>query len=179
MYEYYYMPSRDIKKCSLVPLIAFILGFFLMYLSNVLSYAYIYQMVGFLAIAIAIFLTTRYIVRKYAYSTQKIGEGDYDFVVNEVSGNRSKVVCRINMDEITDFVYSENGKVPTAYAGKNGKDILTFDYCQDIMPHPAYYLYALLREGKVCVKFSPDDKMVSILESLCPKAYDLGRNVES
>lgn len=174
MYEYSYIPPRDIRKCSFVSLLGFIFGFFLMYISNLLPYAYIFQLLGFSVLALAVFFTTRYVVRKYVYSIQKIGEGDYDFVVNEISGKRSKVVCRINMDEISDLIFSENGKTSSDYAGKKGRDILMFDYCQDPMPRPVCYLYALLREGKVCIKFSPDEKMRVILESLRPKEYEFG-----
>lgn len=169
MYSYSYMPPRDIKKCSFVSLAGFIVGFGCVYVSNFMPYATVFQIAGLAVLAISIFLTTRYVVRKYAYSTQKAGEGDYDLVINEISGKRSKAVCRINMDEITDFIYSSEGRLPAKCAGKHGKDILRFDYCQDIMPKDAYYLYAELREGKVCIKFSPDTKLAEIIESLRPK----------
>ena len=142
-----------------------------MYLANVLPYATFLQVIGIAVLAITIFLTTRFVVRSYVYSTQEICEGDYDFVVNEITGKRSRPVCRINADEITDFIYSPDGKIPAKYAGKNGKDILRYDYCQDIMPKDAYYLYAHLREGKVCIKFSPDAHLAEIIEALRPKSF--------
>lgn len=171
MYSYSYMPPRDIRKCSLIPLIGFILGFGFMYLAGVLPYVAFLQVIGIAVIAITIFLTTRFVVRSYVYSTQKISDGDYDFVINEITGKRSRPVCRINADEITDLIYSPDGKVPEKYAGKNGKDILRYDYCQDFMPKDAYYLYATLMEGKICVKFSPDSHLAGILEALRPKNY--------
>lgn len=172
MYSYSYRPPRDIKKCSLVSMIGFLVGFGLVYVSAFLPYSYIFQILGIAVLAIAIFVTTRYIVRSYVYSIQKAGENDYDFVVNEISGKRSKAVCRINMDEITDFVYSENGKTPLKYSGKSGRDILRFDYCQDFLPGKAHYLYAHLREGKICVRFSPDEKLTQTIESLRPREYE-------
>lgn len=174
MYSYSYVPPRDIKKCSLLSLIGFIVGFGFIYLSNFLPYATALQIIGIATLAVSIFMTTRYVVRKYVYSTQQAGEGDYDFVINEISGKRSKAVCRINMDEITDFVYSSDGKIPKKYAGKNGKDILRFDYCQDFMPVEAYYLYAVTVEGKICIRFSPDDKLAAIIDSLRPKESEHG-----
>lgn len=171
MYSYSYVPQRDIRKCSLIPLIGFILGFGFMYLANIFLYAAFLQVIGIAVLAITIFLTTRFVVRSYVYSTQQIGDGDYDFVVNEITGKKSRSVCRINADEITDFIYSPDGKVPAKYAGKNGKDILRYDYCQDFMPRNAYYLYAHLREGKVCIKFSPDARMAEIIEALRPKSF--------
>ena len=171
MYSYSYVPQRDIKKCSLIPLIGFILGFGFMYFANIIPYATFLQVIGIGVLAITIFLTTRFVVKSYVYSTQEIGEGDYDFVVNEISGRKSRAVLRINADEITDFIYSPDGKVPSKYAGKNGKDILRYDYCQDFMPKDAYYLYASLREGKVCIKFSPDTHLAEIIEVLRPKNF--------
>ncbi|MBQ7783716.1 MAG: hypothetical protein IJZ89_03715 [Clostridia bacterium] len=178
MYSYSYVPPRDIKKCSLVSLVGFILGFGLIYVSNFLPYATVLQIIGIAVLAVSIFMTTRYVVRRYVYSTQQAGEGDYDLVINEISGKNSKAVCRINMDEITDFIYSADGKIPEKYAGKNGKDILRFDYCQDFMPKDAYYLYATLREGKVCIKFSPDRKLADIIGVLRPKDYDFAARSE-
>ncbi len=172
LYSYSYMPIRDIKKCSFVSLSGLIVGFGLLYASNLIPYATLLQVIGIAVLSIAVFMTTRYMVRRYVYSIVEAGEGSYDFVVNEISGNRSKAVCRIAMDEITDFVYSENGKTPQKYAGKNGKDILRFDYCQDFMPKDSHYLYAHLREGKVSIRFSPDKKLVDIIETLRPREYD-------
>lgn len=176
MYSYSYVPQRDIRKCSLIPLIGFILGFGFMYFANIIPYATFLQVIGIGVLAITIFLTTRFVVKSYVYSTQEIGEGDYDFVVNEITGKKSRTVCRINADEITDFIYSPDGKVPSKYASKNGKDILRYDYCQDFMPKDAYYLYASLREGKVCIKFSPDTHMAEIIETLRPKDYSVPEN---
>ena len=178
MFTYSYMPPRDIKKCSLASLIGFVVGFGFMYISGFVPYSYIFQILGIAVLSVAIFMTTRYMVRKYVYSTMKAGDEDYDFVINEISGKRSKAVCRMNMDEITDFIYSESGKIPEKYAGKNGKDILRFDYCQDFLPGGAYYLYAELREGKVCIKFSPDAKLAGIIESLRPKEYNFESNAD-
>ena len=178
MYSYSYMPMRDLKKCSFLPFVSSVCGFGLMVMSRILPFPFVFQTIGIALIALAIFTTTRYLVRRYAYSVQKAGEGDYDFVVNEISGKNSRVVCRINMDEISDFVYSADGKVPEKYEGKRGKDILRFDYCQDIRPIDAYYLYASLREGKVCVKFSPDKKMADIIEKLMPREYDFEKKTE-
>lgn len=171
MYSYSYVPPRDIKKCSLIPLIGFILGFGFIYLADVLPYATFLQVIGIGVLAITIFLTTRFVVRSYVYSTQEIGEGDYDFVVNEITGKSSKAVCRINADEITDLIYSPDGKMPPKYAGKNRKDILCYDYCQDFIPKDAYYLYASIREGKICIKFSPDAHLAEIIEVLRPKNH--------
>ena len=172
MYSYSYVPPRDVKKSALVSLVGFVLGFLLVALSNVLPYApTVLQIIGIAVLAVSIFFTARYVVRSYVYSTLQIGEGDYVLVINEVSGKSSKAVCRINADEITDFIYSEDGKLPKKYTGKNGKDILRFDYCQNFMPKDAYYLYATLKEGKACIKFSPDKHLAEIIETLRPKDY--------
>ena len=113
MYSYSYVPPRDVKKSALVSLVGFVLGFLLVALSNVLPYApTVLQIIGIAVLAVSIFFTARYVVRSYVYSTLQIGEGDYDLVINEVSGKSSKAVCRINADEITDFIYSEDGKLP-------------------------------------------------------------------
>ena len=134
-----------------MPFLGFVLGFGLVCASGSLPFPFVFQCIGIAFVTVGIFTATRYLVKKYVYSTQKIGEGDYDFVVNEVNGRNSKVVCRINADEITDLIYSSDGKTPPKYRGKNGKDIMGFDYCQNIKPESAYYLYANIREGKVCV----------------------------
>ena len=108
MYTYSYMPQRNAKKASFIVTVCFLLGFGLMYFANFVSYRYILQILGIAAFAIGIFMTTRYIIRRYAYSIQKSGDGDYDFVVNQVQGKRSTVVCRVNMDEICAF-YPDDG----------------------------------------------------------------------
>ncbi|MBQ8004903.1 MAG: hypothetical protein IJ303_01145 [Clostridia bacterium] len=169
MFSYSYMPPRDIKKCSGISLCGLLIGFGMIYCSNFLPYSTAFQILGIALLSIAIFLTTRYVVKKYVYSIQKAGEGDYDFVVNEVNGKRSVVACRINIDEIEDFIYSADGKMPGKYSGKTGKAILRYNYCQDIFPLDAYYLYANIREGRVCIKFSPDKKLAEIIESLRTK----------
>lgn len=166
MFDYSFSPLRDIKKCSLIPLLGFLLGFGFVYASNLLPYSTVFQVIGLGILTIAIFFATRFLIKSYVYSTREAGNGDYDFVVNEISGKRSRVVCRISTDDITDFIYSPNGKVPEKYSGKAGRDILRYDYCQDFMPKDAYYLYAHLKEGKVCIKFSPDEKMAEIIKAL-------------
>ncbi|MEE0969181.1 MAG: hypothetical protein U0M06_07435 [Clostridia bacterium] len=176
MYSYSYNPPRDLKKCSTFPFAGSLVGFGFMYISTFMPYPFLFQALGFAALSIAILMTVRYLVRRYVYSIQKSGDNDYDFTVHEISGKTSKAVCRISMDEISDFIYSHDGKIPLPYRGKNGRDILRFDYCQDFMPKNAYYLYANLKEGKVCIKFSPDSKLAEIIESLRPKEYDFKKS---
>ncbi len=169
MYSYTYSPPRNVKKCSGMSLAGFAVGFGLMYASTYLPYPFIFQIFGVAFIAIGIFMTTRYIVRRYVYSVQKVSECDYDFSINEVVGSRSKTVCRISTDEIMDLVYSNDGKTPVKYRGKAGKDIIVYDYCQDFLPGDCYYLYADIREGRICIKFSPDERLVKTVETLRPK----------
>ncbi len=166
MYSYTYIPPRNIKKNSLFSLSGFAVGACFMYASSYLPYAFVLQIIGITFIALSIFMTTRYLIRKYVYCIQKITDGDYDFAVNEINGDKTKTVCRINADEITDFIYSKDGKVPLKYKGKNGRDILRFDYCPEPLPSDAYYLFAELREGKICIKLSPDKRLADTIQAL-------------
>ena len=173
MYSYSYTPPRDGKKSAVVTFSGFLVGFLFLYISGLLPMPVIYQIIGICIISLSIFVGTRYLVKHYVYSVVKVGDNDYDFVVNEVSGGKKSVpVCRINMDDITDFVKSEGGKVPGQYAGKSGRDILRFNYCQDIVPKESYYLYATIREGRVALRISPDEKLKTIIKSLMPKIYE-------
>ena len=160
------MPQRNAKKASFIVTVCFLLGFGLMYFANFVSYRYILQILGIAAFAIGIFMTTRYIIRRYAYSIQKSGDGDYDFVVNQVQGKRSTVVCRVNMDEICAF-YPDDG------TRKPPKGVVKYDYCQN-PSDGAYFIEAELREGNAVVRFSPDGKMAEIIESLRPKKTEIG-----
>lgn len=179
MFTYSYVPPRDGKKASAVVTACFAVGIGLVYSASFIPVLpYLFQTLGIAVLAIGIFLTTRYIIRRYAYSVVKIGEGDYDFVVNQIQGKKSTVVCRINADEITDF-FEFDGTLPAKYKNGDGKRIVRFDYCQNIFGDKAYYIFAEINEGKVGVKFAPDEKLVDIIQSLRPKTYENEDNTTS
>ena len=172
MFTYSYVPPRDVKKASAVVIACFAVGIGLVYSASFIHVLpYLFQTIGIAVLAVDIFLTTRYIVRRYAYSIVKVGDGDYDFVVNQIQGKKSTVVCRINADEITDFFKSES-KLPEKYRKGDGKRIVRFDYCQNMFGDEAYYIFAEINEGKVGVKFSPDEKLAGIIELLRPKTRE-------
>lgn len=168
MYTYSYMPPRDAKKASAVVTACFAAGALLVIGAGSLpKLAYVFQIVGIAFLAVGIFLTTRYIIKKYAYSIVKVGDGDYDLVINEISGKKSTVVCRINADEITDF-FPCGGALPEKYKKGNGKSIPRFDYCQNMSDENSYYIFAEIREGRVGVRISPDRRLVETIEALMP-----------
>ncbi len=162
MYEYSFIPEGKNKYAQLLCLLGFAAGLGFFYTANLLSPPFIYQTLGVCFLVLAIFMATRYLVKQYAYSTTDRGLEGYDLVINEINGKKSTVVCRISIDEITDFLPAHR---------KTGKELrrdkpLCFNYCPEMFPKGAYYVKASLPEGVALIKFCPDEKMIKILKTL-------------
>ncbi len=172
MYEYSFIPEQKNKYAQFLCMLGFAVGLGFFYAANLFDPPYLYQTVGICFLVLAIFMATRYVVKQYAYSTTDRGMAGYDLVINEVGAKKSTVVCRISIDEITDFLPAEHG---TGKKLRRDKPVC-YNYCPEIFPRGAYFIRASLPEGTALIKFSPDEKMVGILNTLLGQNGCMSKN---
>ena len=162
MYEYSFIPQQKNKYAQFLCILGFGVGLGFFYAANLFNPPYLYQTVGVCFLVLAIFMATRYVVKQYAYSTTDRGMAGYDLVINEVGAKKSTVVCRIAIDEITEFVPAGKGVGRKLRRDKP----FCYNYCSEIFSRDAYFVKASLPEGVALIKFCPDEKMVGILNTL-------------
>ena len=119
-----------------------------------LPYPLVWHSAALFLLTGALLLTVRYLVRRYVYRLTETEDGDFDFVVLEISGKRTVCVCRVSVDSFRAFARAEKiHRVKT-----------TYNWC--IEPHATAYLLTLVDgEEQVVVRFSPDDVMASMIET--------------
>lgn len=171
MYTYQYIPPRKNQIASVYIMVSFIAGICLVMASNKLPYSSVFQIIAIGFLTVGVFLTTRYVTRAFAYSIKKSGDG-YDFAVNELQGKRSAVVCRIGTEEIVDFFKADKkGKLPPEFKQKYGGIKQRYDYCRDMQPSDAYYIVISSEDGEAIIRISPDERLITSIESLRPTAF--------
>lgn len=124
------------------------------------AYSLVWHFAAMLSLTGAMLLTVRYLVRRYIYRLVETDEGDFDFVVLEISGKRTVCVCRLSVSCLCALsrVDKRAGRVRP-------------DYDWTVMPgHDAYLL--TLRDGggnffeageEIVVRISPDSTMAAML----------------
>ena len=92
--------------------------------------------------------------------------GGLDLTVTELHGNRTKVVCRISVTDITKIerVTSENRKA----IFKSAKGNRLYRYVDCMGYESAYLLWTVDGEEMVCLLIRADDRLIEILRSFLP-----------
>lgn len=120
-----------------------------------LPYPLVWHCAAMFLLTGALLVTVRYLVKRYVYRITETDDGDFDFVVLEISGKRTVCVCRVSVDCFRAFAPVE----------KNKRVETTYNWC--VEPHAAGYLLTLVDgEEQVTVRFSPDAVMAAMIETV-------------
>ena len=122
----------------------------------------------FLSIAmmtVAILLMGRFLLRYYLYRIEET-EGGVEFTVTEITRRGGTTVCRLALSQLlATKLWCEENKPP------RGKKI--YNYCVDARPVDSYLLEFADGEDRIYIRFSPDEKMLEILnDSLAGRGCD-------
>ena len=105
-------------------------------------------------------ITVRYLVRRYVYRFVEREDGEFDFVVLEISGKRTLCVCRVSTDSFRALAREEKGRHIRP----------TYDWSTELGTR-RYMLTMIDSEGRffedseeITVRFSPDREMVAMIE---------------
>lgn len=161
MYEY--TPKRKNANALTVSILLLIAGFTLFALPSVLPIPMkgIWQLIGMLLVGLAIFVSTRYLLKTYRYAVRQAHDGGYDLVVTECQGRRRDVVCRLLLTNLSGLrPYDKAAK--DAYRGQR-----IHNYCIDLFPRDAYLFFFddWDKEGNpstLLILISPDDRLLSL-----------------
>ena len=161
MYEY--TPRRKNANALALSILSLVAGFALFALPSVLPIPMkgFWQLVGMVLIGLAIFVSTRYLLKTYRYAIRPAHDGQYDLTVTECQGRRRSVVCRLLMTNLTD-VRPYDKATREAYRGQR-----IHNYCIDLFPEDAYLFFFddLDKEGNpasLLILISPDDTLLSL-----------------
>ena len=153
MYEY--IPNPKKKKAKVLGTVLFFLSLVLFAMSGFKAFAYtgVLQTVSIAMMSAAILIMGRYLLKSYLYRIEENG----DFVVEEISRTMCYAVCRLELSKLTDLrPWSKEAKP---------KKVKLYNYCVDLAPADSYRLTFLDGEETIYIRFSPDEKMLSLLQA--------------
>lgn len=126
---------------------------------------------------LGILLAVRFVGTRYSYSIILYPSGEGDLVMNELRGYFGKettvkvrrTVCRVSVADIREteaFKNDKNGKKRRRKLRKEawGERAAVYNYCADVFPESYAVIKISDRDGTSYVKFSPDEKLLSLLE---------------
>lgn len=161
---YQYQPERKNKIASALLLIFALAAIILLGLSVIFNaFVGILQLAAVLCLVVEVALFSKYFRRSYVYRIQSFNKSNDapDFLVSEISGKDSIVVCRLSLENLLSIEKS------TSKTRKNlGK---YYNYCVDIAPKNAYILRFEENYEKITLIISPDETMLSIFENYAEK----------
>ncbi len=164
MYEYVPNPSRLREKITVS--IAGILAAVLYVVSTLPKtvFAWAFQLGAILCLTLAILITTRYLLRNFAYRVEPAEYGDgMDFVILETYGKRITTVCRISLDDIRK---AEPWNEKTKSAWKNemkGKRV--YRYAPELFARNATVVCIEESDATSFLLISADPQLLRILSS--------------
>ncbi len=174
---YTYMPEKNYKRLTGLQtiLICVAIGLFAVtMLMPDMSYRWIFQLGGLLALGAEIFIFTRYIMKKTVYALVEDESGRVDFTVTEITNKgRSQVtVCRFDVQNIEKLDLIDKSKSEDKARGKElskqarREHRASFNYCPDMLSSPVCYIFAQEGLGPFFIKAAPDDYMYNYLKSV-------------
>ena len=183
--EYSYSPGGDrLKSCFLVSgCLAAAIGMLAVSETGWILAPY-FRWGSLVWILVGALFGARFLTTGYVYSVfRDVLSGQCDLVISELRFGRSKTVCRVDIFDICSMELYDPAAVIDA-ARREGKRRIgrikrprpdrkkygsarVYNYCADVLP--ARYCLIRISGGETAyVKFSPDDRLISIIKRLAP-----------
>ena len=151
MYEW--IPTKNNRKTVKLIMLLF-LGAGLLMATTVafrgIPYRWAFQLVALGLLTVAIFFTTRYVMKSFLYRVISDGQGGEDLTVSELTsgGRRQVTVCRVGLEGIYERIFldfTDGGASQSRWREIKKTRRKIFDYSADLKPKKCMVLY--LREG--------------------------------
>ena len=113
---------------------------------------------GVWAFACAFMISDRYLLTSYTYIIEKSADGGCDLVVSELHFKRIRTVCRVSVFSVAQVARNEKGKKFKIHRGMR-----KFNYRAELFDENYYILRIDEDGGSAFIKFSPDDKLISLI----------------
>ena len=126
-------------------------------LRDIMPTPWLFQFLAICMLTVSIMLMGRYLLRYYLYRVEET-DGGVDFTVTEITRRGGTTVCRLGLHQLRAVkVWNAESKPP------RGKKI--YNYCVDARPVDSRLLEFADRDEIIYIRFSPDEKMLEILEN--------------
>lgn len=160
MYEY--KAQRRNKAAAVTTLLSSLAAAVCLFGGSLLgSLKGIAEIIGLFALAFAVLVASRYLLKDYVYSLEEAENGDVDLTVTELQGKRRVTVCRIELSAVEEIL-TETPETRKAMKERL-KGMKRYDYCADLVPSRSLYLLFRDRDETVSVRLIPDERMERIL----------------
>lgn len=169
MREYSYMSKPSNTVAARLSILFFAAGAILLLVLSVFTVPFLgaFQFLTALFFTLAVLLLTRYVFKSFLIKIVEIDNGKFDLTVTECRGKGGKdmlTVCRVSLKNIERVVIrtAENkGELKEAEKGRK-----VFSYYPDIRPERECLVFVTECGEPLLLKISPDDALLSLLESV-------------
>ena len=176
MYEHSYLskPSNKLAiRLSGAFFAAAIITLALISLIRDVPFLGVAQFAAALFFTVAVLLLTRYVFKSFLIKVFESGNGRYDLTVTECRGKNEKekiTVCRVSLSNIESVVVKTKENADDLKKREKGRKV--FSYCADLRPATECYIFVTECGEPLLLKLSPDNTLLSILQTACESAEE-------
>ena len=162
---YEYTPKKNTKKLAGVT--GLLLGgaviLILIYkLIPRISSPWMFQLLAVGMLMMAVFITSRYIMKSYVYAITE-QDGDRLLTVTEIQGRHTITVCRISLTNIQEVTVADNGQDAPVKNRIRSEKRKSYNYCIDFFEDKYACVFACEGGEDIAVKLSFDEKLCELL----------------
>ena len=171
MREYSYMSKSSNKREKILSGALFFSAVVLLASSAVfeLPYEGFFQMLCALLFTFEVFLLTRFVFKSFLLSVFPSDAG-FDFTVTECRAKEKITVCRVSLSNIESVVVKTKENADDLKKREKGRKV--FSYCADLRPATECYIFVTECGEPLLLKLSPDNTLLSILQTACESAEE-------
>ena len=174
---YEYTPEKNTKKLATVT--GSLLGgaaiLVLMYLFIPrISAPWLFQLLAVGMLMLAVFVTSRYIMKSYVYAIVE-EESEKLLTVTEIQGRHTVTVCRLALSGLETAVIVPKGDAVAEAAVKQrirSEKRKSYNYCADLFEEKFICLFSEESGERIAVKVSWEEKLEELIEKELPLESD-------
>ena len=170
---YEYTPMKDTKKLATVTgsLLggAAILVLIYLFVPKI-SAPWIFQLLAVGMLMLAVFITSRYIMKSYVYAIVE-EEGEKLLTVTEIQGRHTITVCRLSLAGLEAAVTVPKGDTVAQAAVKQrirAEKRKSYNYCIDLFEEKFICLYSEEGGERIAVKVTWEEELEKLIEKELP-----------
>ncbi len=172
MREYSYLSKPTNKTAARLSVLFFAAGAILLATVSVFTVPFLgaFQFLAALFFTLAVLLLTRYVFKSFLIRIIDNGNENFDLTVTECRGKDGKdkvTVCRISLANIEKVVIKTEKNADELREAEKGRKV--FSYYPDIRPERECMVFVTECGEPLLLKISPDDTLLSLLESAAAK----------
>ena len=143
-----------------------------LYLSKIpnLPFPVLFQLVAVFLLVAAVFIITRYVMRRYTCRLEVNQKGSVDFVIVEHYGRRDTVVCRVYAAQIRSAVRRTKETWKQSAGQRKGKQVFHYTAC---FSDPDRVIAEVFPEedgeNSFFVEFAADETFLKLLQAALPQ----------